>query len=71
MGAGGYFVLGDTLTAGTLVAFVLYVERFFEPIRELAQGRELPIVAMTANAFVEDRAACLAHLIERPDFLTG
>jgi ATP-binding cassette subfamily B protein/subfamily B ATP-binding cassette protein MsbA len=29
--------LGDTLTAGILVAFVLYVERFFEPIRELAQ----------------------------------
>lgn len=34
---GGYLVLGETLTAGTLVAFVLYVERFFEPMRELAQ----------------------------------
>jgi ATP-binding cassette subfamily B protein/subfamily B ATP-binding cassette protein MsbA len=34
---GGWLVLGETLTAGTLVAFVLYVERFFEPIRELAQ----------------------------------
>ena len=34
---GGWLVLGDTLTAGILVAFVLYVERFFEPIRELAQ----------------------------------
>ena len=34
---GGWLVLGDALTAGTLVAFVLYVERFFEPIRELAQ----------------------------------
>jgi ATP-binding cassette, subfamily B, multidrug efflux pump len=34
---GGWLVLGDTLTAGVLVAFVLYVERFFEPIRELAQ----------------------------------
>lgn len=37
VGVGGYLVLGETLTAGTLVAFVLYVERFFEPIRELAQ----------------------------------
>jgi ATP-binding cassette, subfamily B, multidrug efflux pump len=37
VGIGGYLVLGETLTAGTLVAFVLYVERFFEPIRELAQ----------------------------------
>ena len=37
VGVGGYLVLGNALTAGTLVAFVLYVERFFDPIRELAQ----------------------------------
>ncbi|MCA9989321.1 MAG: ABC transporter ATP-binding protein, partial [Anaerolineales bacterium] len=37
VGVGGWLVLGDALTAGTLVAFVLYVQRFFEPLRELAQ----------------------------------
>ena len=37
VGVGGWLVLGDALTAGTLVAVVLYVERFFDPIRELAQ----------------------------------
>jgi ATP-binding cassette subfamily B protein/subfamily B ATP-binding cassette protein MsbA len=37
VGVGGWLVIGDALTAGTLVAFVLYVERFFDPIRELAQ----------------------------------
>ncbi len=37
VGVGGWLVVGDALTAGTLVAFVLYVERFFDPIRELAQ----------------------------------
>jgi ATP-binding cassette, subfamily B, multidrug efflux pump len=37
VGVGGWLVLGDALTAGTLMAFVLYVDRFFEPIRELAQ----------------------------------
>jgi ATP-binding cassette subfamily B protein/subfamily B ATP-binding cassette protein MsbA len=37
VGVGGWLVIGEALTAGTLVAFVLYVDRFFEPIRELAQ----------------------------------
>ncbi len=32
---GGAAVLGETITAGVLVAFVLYIERFFEPIRDL------------------------------------
>jgi len=37
VGYGGWLVMGDAVTAGTLVAFVLYLERFFEPIREMAQ----------------------------------
>jgi len=37
VGVGGLLVMGDQLTAGVLVAFVLYVDRFFDPIRELAQ----------------------------------
>ncbi len=32
---GGAAVLGQTITAGVLVAFVLYIDRFFEPIRDL------------------------------------
>ena len=34
---GGTAVLGDTITAGVLVAFVLYIDRFFEPIRDLSR----------------------------------
>lgn len=34
---GGYLVLGDALSTGALVAFILYINRFFDPIRELAQ----------------------------------
>jgi ATP-binding cassette subfamily B protein/subfamily B ATP-binding cassette protein MsbA len=34
---GGWLMFSDTLTAGVLVAFILYVNRFFEPILELAQ----------------------------------
>lgn len=37
VGVGGYLVLGDALTAGTLMAFILYVQRFFEPIQEMAR----------------------------------
>jgi ATP-binding cassette subfamily B protein/subfamily B ATP-binding cassette protein MsbA len=32
---GGAAVLGETITAGVLVAFILYIDRFFEPIRDL------------------------------------
>lgn len=34
---GGYLVLDETLTTGELIAFLLYIDRFFDPIRELAQ----------------------------------
>jgi len=37
VGVGGWLVFGDVLTAGTLVAFVLYVGRFFQPIQDLAR----------------------------------
>jgi ATP-binding cassette, subfamily B, multidrug efflux pump len=49
VGVGGWLVLGDALTAGTLIAFVLYVDRFFEPIRDLAQRY---------NTFQATMAAC-------------
>ena len=32
---GGTAVLGEQITTGVLVAFVLYIDRFFEPIRDL------------------------------------
>ncbi len=32
---GGTAVLGEQISAGVLVAFVLYIDRFFEPIRDL------------------------------------
>ena len=33
---GGKALIGDELTAGVLVAFVLYIGRFFDPIRDLS-----------------------------------
>lgn len=34
---GGAAVLGETITPGILVAFILYIDRFFEPIRDLSR----------------------------------
>lgn len=34
---GQFDLWGTTLTAGTLVAFALYIDRFFDPIRDLSQ----------------------------------
>ena len=34
---GGRAVLGENITAGVLIAFVLYIDRFFEPIRDLSR----------------------------------
>ncbi len=34
---GGMMVLGATMTAGDLVAFVLYIDRLFDPIRDLSR----------------------------------
>ncbi len=49
VGVGGWLVLGDALTAGVLVAFVLYVDHFFEPIRELAQRYNVFQATMAAS----------------------
>jgi ATP-binding cassette, subfamily B, multidrug efflux pump len=34
---GGTAVLGQTITAGVLVAFIMYIDRFFDPIRDLSR----------------------------------
>jgi ATP-binding cassette subfamily B multidrug efflux pump len=34
---GGTAVLGEQITAGILVAFVLYIDRFFDPVRDLSR----------------------------------
>jgi len=63
VGVGGWLVVGDALTAGILVAFVLYVDRFFEPIRDLAQRY---------NTFQATMAGCerLFYLLDlKPEIL--
>jgi ATP-binding cassette subfamily B protein/subfamily B ATP-binding cassette protein MsbA len=67
VGVGGWLVLSDTLTAGTLVAFVLYVERFFDPIRELAQRYNTFQAAMAASERIFNLLDTAPDLIDAPD----
>lgn len=67
VGVGGYLVLGDALTAGTLIAFVLYVERFFDPIRELAQRYNTFQSTMAASERVFRLLDTEPDLQDRPD----
>ena len=67
VGVGGYLVLGEALTAGTLVAFVLYVERFFEPMRELAQRYNTFQATMAASERIFNLLDNQPDLRDAPD----
>jgi ATP-binding cassette subfamily B protein/subfamily B ATP-binding cassette protein MsbA len=67
VGVGGWLVLQDALTAGTLVAFVLYVERFFDPIRELAQRYNTFQATMAASERIFELLDLEPDLKDSPD----
>lgn len=46
---GGLAVLGERITPGVLVAFVLYIDRLFEPIRSLSEQYDQFLSAMAAS----------------------
>jgi ATP-binding cassette subfamily B protein/subfamily B ATP-binding cassette protein MsbA len=69
VGVGGWLVLGDALTAGTLVAFVLYVERFFDPIRELAQRYNVFQATMAASERIFELLDRAPEMTDVPDAL--
>ena len=66
VGVGGWLVLGDALTAGTLVAFVLYVERFFDPIRDLAQRYNTFQATMAASERIFSLIDTAPDLLDQP-----
>lgn len=66
VGVGGWLVLGDALTAGTLVAFVLYVERFFDPIRDLAQRYNTFQATMAASERIFGLVDTASDLLDSP-----
>ena len=67
VGVGGWLVQGDALTAGTLVAFILYVDRFFDPIRELAQRYNTFQSTMAASERIFALLDTAPDLVDSPD----
>ncbi len=67
VGVGGWLVLGDALTTGTLVAFVLYIDRFFDPIRELAQRYNTFQATMAASERVFHLLDTEPDLLDKPN----
>ena len=70
VGVGGWLVMGNTLTAGTLVAFILYVDRFFDPIRELAQRYNSFQAAMASSERLFTLLDNQPDLTDTPDAYT-
>jgi len=70
VGIGGWLVVGDALTTGTLVAFVLYIERFFDPIRELAQRYNIFQATMAASERIFDLLDKESDLPDAPGAMT-
>ncbi|MFQ5422278.1 MAG: ABC transporter ATP-binding protein, partial [Anaerolineae bacterium] len=64
---GGWLALGDFLTTGTLIAFVLYIRRFFEPIREMAQRYNVFQATMAASERVFNLLDREPDLQDAPD----
>ncbi|MEM9775896.1 MAG: ABC transporter ATP-binding protein [Chloroflexota bacterium] len=64
---GGMFILDQQLTAGELIAFVLYVQRFFEPIRELAQRFNVFQGAMASTERIFALLDTEPDLVDAPD----
>jgi ATP-binding cassette subfamily B protein/subfamily B ATP-binding cassette protein MsbA len=55
------------ITAGTLVAFLLYVERFFEPIREMAQRYNTYQATMAGCERIFNLMNIQPEIMDRPD----
>ena len=63
---GGPMVLAGSLSAGSLVAFILYIQRFFEPIRDLGFRWNNLQMAMAAGEHIFEILDTDIHLQEDP-----
>jgi len=67
---GGNAVLGEEITPGILVAFVLYINRFFDPIRDLSQRYDSFERTMTSGERIVRMLNERADVEDAPDAAT-
>src|SRR5215467_8082031 len=63
---GGPMVLAGSLSAGSLVAFILYIQRFFEPIRDLGFRWNNLQMAMAAGEHIIEILDTAVHIQDDP-----
>lgn len=66
IGLGGLQVLQGGLTAGALVAFTLYIGRFFDPIRDLSQRYNVMQSAMASGERIFELLDTQPQVVEDP-----
>ncbi len=64
---GGTAVLGERITAGVLVAFILYIDRFFRPIRDLSRRYDSFQSTMAAGERILGLLAAEQEVQDAPD----
>ena len=64
---GGYMVFGGSVEAGVLVAFALYIQRFFEPVRTLTQEYGSLQRAMVSGERIFEILDLAPDVVERED----
>jgi len=64
---GGASVLAGTLTLGSLVAFIQYVERFYRPVRDLSEKYNIMQNAMASSERIFDLLDTPATIADPPD----
>jgi ABC-type multidrug transport system fused ATPase/permease subunit len=64
---GGYQVLQGTLTVGILLGFILYIQRFFEPIMQLTMQYTMLQRAMASGSRIFELLDVKPEIEDRPD----
>lgn len=64
---GGTAVLGQQISAGVLVAFTLYISRFFEPIRDLSNRYDSFLTTMASGERILKLISSPIEVQDKPD----